>query len=406
MKSFLEEHKDYMLADANSESAKARMQSSFLDSSVRDLQRQLDSNRLARISKTASQTSWRDCSARNSNSWSGRIEEGSGNANRRILQERIERKSRYNVGAHFTSTGVAGKNELYEWYIVDVQWKWSHVPSQPAVVPSPPVLDRCPHVRLLIAQIRATALPKPRLRVLRRRMVAGLGVESSAVKSCDNDVGLKVAIFCDPFLTGRCSFFSVLEPSLRITIHSWCPQKSACLCETVPMSFRGGPPLCASRTSVDQCRPSKAKRHLCKHTWLDWRLQSVRQGWAQKAASLKGIAPNAWHNTEALDVFSLADGKGRQPSAWHPSHLHELLGDPCHGCELWQSTKTATETDFNQSSCFRNSCQPNANLVRSEVITKNKLTNMPVQHQLARHSPPRCAKRHDCWNGTFALDTW
>ena len=36
-----------------------------------------------------------------------RIEESSGNANRRFLQERIERKSRHNTSAHFTSTRVA-----------------------------------------------------------------------------------------------------------------------------------------------------------------------------------------------------------------------------------------------------------------------------------------------------------
>ena len=46
MKSFLEGHKDCMLAEAKSEVRKQECRADFLDSSVRDLQRQLDSNRL------------------------------------------------------------------------------------------------------------------------------------------------------------------------------------------------------------------------------------------------------------------------------------------------------------------------------------------------------------------------
>ena len=46
MKSYLEEHEDYMLAQAKSEVRKQECRADFLDSSVRDLQRQLDSNRL------------------------------------------------------------------------------------------------------------------------------------------------------------------------------------------------------------------------------------------------------------------------------------------------------------------------------------------------------------------------
>ena len=46
MKSFLEEHRDYMLAEANSGVQKQACRAYFLDSSVRDLQKQLDSNRL------------------------------------------------------------------------------------------------------------------------------------------------------------------------------------------------------------------------------------------------------------------------------------------------------------------------------------------------------------------------
>ena len=45
-KSFLEEHKDYMLAEAKSEVRMQECRADFLDSSARDLQRQLDSNRL------------------------------------------------------------------------------------------------------------------------------------------------------------------------------------------------------------------------------------------------------------------------------------------------------------------------------------------------------------------------
>ena len=46
IKSFLEEHEDFMLAEAKSEVRKEECRADFLDSSVRDLQGQLDSNRL------------------------------------------------------------------------------------------------------------------------------------------------------------------------------------------------------------------------------------------------------------------------------------------------------------------------------------------------------------------------
>ena len=46
IKSFFEEHEDYMLAEATSELRKQECRTDFLDSSVRDLQRQLGSNRL------------------------------------------------------------------------------------------------------------------------------------------------------------------------------------------------------------------------------------------------------------------------------------------------------------------------------------------------------------------------
>ena len=46
MKPFLEKHKDCMLEEAKSEVRKQKCRADYLDSSVRDLQRQLDSNRL------------------------------------------------------------------------------------------------------------------------------------------------------------------------------------------------------------------------------------------------------------------------------------------------------------------------------------------------------------------------
>ena len=60
---------------------------------------------------------------------SGRIEESPGGAIRRTLQKWIERKSRDHTGAHFTNTGVARKNALYEWVQrvrrcrIDLKWK-------------------------------------------------------------------------------------------------------------------------------------------------------------------------------------------------------------------------------------------------------------------------------------------
>ena len=46
LKSHLEKHKDNMLAEATSEVRKHESRADYLDSSVRDLQRHLDSNRL------------------------------------------------------------------------------------------------------------------------------------------------------------------------------------------------------------------------------------------------------------------------------------------------------------------------------------------------------------------------
>ena len=92
---------------------------------------------MRRISKRAVQASrsvdatWKSTS-RNSHSkysWSGRIEEGSGSANWRILQAWIERKSGYYTRALLTNTGVARKSDPFERFYriprcgIDLQWK-------------------------------------------------------------------------------------------------------------------------------------------------------------------------------------------------------------------------------------------------------------------------------------------
>ena len=122
MKSFLEEHTDYVLAEAKSEVRKQEWRADFLDSSVRDL-RQLDSNRLEIFCTNQGCEESRREQARLYEGWAQRekalrdtrirniheVEEL-----KRILQGRMERKSPFNKGACFTSTGVAGKNESYE----------------------------------------------------------------------------------------------------------------------------------------------------------------------------------------------------------------------------------------------------------------------------------------------------
>ena len=158
-RSVLEEQRNHLLAEPKFEILKQECKVDTLNTCIRKFQRQAHSNLfgdrpckswLWRISKTASQTSWRISSARKSTSrnsnqmypWSGRVEVSSGCASWRILQASIERKSHNYTGAYFTNTGVAGKNELHSDFgeIQDVEsicsGKLSHVPSQPTVVPS------------------------------------------------------------------------------------------------------------------------------------------------------------------------------------------------------------------------------------------------------------------------------
>ena len=77
--------------------------------------------------------------------WNGRIDEFS-------VCTHIERKSWYDTAAHFTDTGVARGCELHEWFRIisrdriELHWNFSHVPSQPTVVPSPRAMssrDKC-----------------------------------------------------------------------------------------------------------------------------------------------------------------------------------------------------------------------------------------------------------------------
>ena len=119
----------------------------FLDSSVRDLQRKLDSNRVeihctnqgyeesrkeqARLHEELAQRErvLRETQIRSIHEV-GELKIDQEMRIHEFLLERIERKSRYNRGAHLTSTGVAEKNELDEWfsrisrYRVDLQWKF------------------------------------------------------------------------------------------------------------------------------------------------------------------------------------------------------------------------------------------------------------------------------------------
>ena len=95
---FLEEHKDFLLAEAKSEVRKQESRADYLDSSVRDLQRQLDSNRLEIYCTNQCSEESRKEQARNLEelaqqervlretsdqeySRSGRFEESPGNAN-------------------------------------------------------------------------------------------------------------------------------------------------------------------------------------------------------------------------------------------------------------------------------------------------------------------------------------
>ena len=140
----LEEQRDHQLAEAKSEILKQECKVDTLNTCIRELQRQAHSNRLeldsvncvyeesrreqARLHEELShrERAHRETQIR---STKGRIEKSSGDAKWRILQKWIARKSGYSVGAHFTNTGVARKNELYAWFKIisrsriDLQWK-------------------------------------------------------------------------------------------------------------------------------------------------------------------------------------------------------------------------------------------------------------------------------------------
>ena len=141
----LEEQRDHLLAEAKSEIFKQECKLDTLNTCILELQRQAHSNLVemddvnygyeesrrehARLHEELAQ---REKASRNSHPkypWSGRIEESSGNANWRILQAWIERKSRYYTGAHFTNTGVQERMKLFERVQrmprcrIDLQWK-------------------------------------------------------------------------------------------------------------------------------------------------------------------------------------------------------------------------------------------------------------------------------------------
>ena len=84
-----------------------------------------------------------------------------------------------------------------------------------------PVLDRCLHLRLLYLWSGATGLP---LRVLLRRVDAGLGVGFFLVKSCGDDVGDELE---DP----------VDDPGITITIGT---EFSVLQCVLLPFLMRCG----------------------------------------------------------------------------------------------------------------------------------------------------------------------
>ena len=126
MKSFLEEQKDHMLSEGKSEVRKQECRADFLDISVRDLQRQLDFNRLetyctdqgneesrkeqARLHEELAQREreLRDTQIRSFHEEVGEMT--------RAQEMRIDEFSRnelresHGTIGDFTSTGVSGKN--------------------------------------------------------------------------------------------------------------------------------------------------------------------------------------------------------------------------------------------------------------------------------------------------------
>ena len=73
----------------------------------------------------------------------GANEEISGTTSWRILCTKVERKSWNNTETHFTIARIIRKDVFFDWLWriprsrVELQWKISDVPSQPAVIPSP-----------------------------------------------------------------------------------------------------------------------------------------------------------------------------------------------------------------------------------------------------------------------------
>ena len=117
VKVFLEEHEDFLPQRQNLKCEKQQCGADFLDSSVRDLQRQLDSDRLdihctnqgheesrkeqARLHEELAQRErvLQETQIRSVHEV-GELKRSSGNPNRRILQERIDRKSPYRSSLH------------------------------------------------------------------------------------------------------------------------------------------------------------------------------------------------------------------------------------------------------------------------------------------------------------------
>ena len=113
-------------------------------------------------------SSWfKTLSVAQKSAWTARhnvyIHKSSGNTNRRTLQGWIERKSRSNTRAHFTSTGVAKKeycmNDSKNFQDIEsiCSGKLSHVPSHPTTVPSPRAMSsRDQSLRLVTSNLSGT----------------------------------------------------------------------------------------------------------------------------------------------------------------------------------------------------------------------------------------------------------
>ena len=128
-RSFLDEHKDFLFVEAKSEVRKQKCRADFLDSCVRDLQTQLDSDcweifgtnqgcedsRKEQAKLHEEQLSEKEYFEKlrsevcmKQENWRERTRCVQTNS----LLKWIERKSRYDTGAHFTNIGVARKNYM------------------------------------------------------------------------------------------------------------------------------------------------------------------------------------------------------------------------------------------------------------------------------------------------------